>query len=93
MNRPDFEIASVIKRYGADYRMQHHPNNYQLTVLNALQQCRTAELGGHKDRCDNDSCAHERFSYNSCGNRHCPSPRWIFKVITQPVLEIYLSTS
>ncbi len=72
MNRPDFEIASVIKRYGADYRMQHHPNNYQLTVLNALQQCRTAELGGHKDRCDNDSCAHERFSYNSCGNRHCP---------------------
>lgn len=72
MPRTDYEIASVIKRYGADYRMQYHPNNYQLTVLNALQQCRTAELGGHKDRCDNDSCSHERFSYNSCGNRHCP---------------------
>jgi hypothetical protein len=72
MKRSDLEIASVIKRYGADYRMQHHPNNYQLTVLNALQQCRTAELGGHKDQCDNDGCGHERFSYNSCGNRHCP---------------------
>ena len=72
MKRSDLEIASVIKRYGADYRMQHQPNNYQLTVLNALQQCRTAELGGHKERCDNDGCAHERFSYNSCGNRHCP---------------------
>ncbi len=72
MNRPDFEIASVIKRYGAEYRIQNRPNNYQLTVLNALQQCRTAELGGHRDVCDNDSCAHERFSYNSCGNRHCP---------------------
>jgi hypothetical protein len=72
MSRPDFEISSVIKRYGADFRMQCSPNNYQLTVLNALQQCRTAELGGHKDRCDNDNCAHERFSYNSCGNRHCP---------------------
>jgi hypothetical protein len=72
MSRPDFEIASVINRYGADFRMQCSPNNYQLTVLNALQQCRTAELGGHKDRCDNDSCSHERFSYNSCGNRHCP---------------------
>ena len=72
MKRSDVEIACVIKRYGADYRMQHHPNNYQLTVLNALQQCRTAELGGHKDQCDNDSCAHERYSYNSCGNRHCP---------------------
>ena len=72
MKRSDVEIACVIKRYGADYRMQHQPNNYQLTVLNALQQCRTAELGGHKERCDNDGCAHERYSYNSCGNRHCP---------------------
>ena len=72
MKRSDVEIACVIKRYGADYRMQHHPNNYQLTVLNALQQCRTAELGGHKDQCDNDSCAHDRDSYNSYGNRHCP---------------------
>jgi Putative transposase/Transposase zinc-binding domain len=72
MYRPDFEMASVIKCYGADYRVQHRPNNYQLTVLNALQQCRTAELGGHKELCDNDKCGHQRFSYNSCGNRHCP---------------------
>ena len=70
MVRTRFEIASVIKRYGADYRMQCSPNNYQLTVLNALQQCRTAELGGHKDKCD--SCGTEHYSYNSCGNRHCP---------------------
>ena len=70
MVRARFEIASVIKRFGADYRVRHQPNNYQLTVLNALQQCRTAELGGHRDVCD--ACGHERFSYNSCGNRHCP---------------------
>lgn len=70
MARTRFEIASVIKRYGADYRISHHPNNYQLTVLNTLQQCRTAELGGHRDVCD--ACGHEQFSYNSCGNRHCP---------------------
>ena len=68
--RTGFEIASVIKRYGAAFRMQHSPNNFQLTVLNALQQCRTAELGGHKDKCDN--CGTEHYSYNSCGNRHCP---------------------
>lgn len=72
MKRSKFEIAHVIKRFGAEFRMQSHPNNYQLTVLNALQQCRTAELGGHKDKCDNPACAHEHFSYNSCGNRHCP---------------------
>ena len=70
MARTRFEMASVIERYGADFRMQHSPNNYQLTVLNALQQCRTAELGGHKDKCDN--CGTEHYSYNSCGNRHCP---------------------
>ena len=70
MARSRFEMASVIERYGADFRMQHSPNNYQLTVLNALQQCRTAELGGHKDKCD--SCGTEHYSYNSCGNRHCP---------------------
>ena len=72
MKRAKFEIAHVIKRFGAEFRMQSHPNNYQLTVLNALQQCRTAELGGHKDKCDNPACTHEHFSYNSCGNRHCP---------------------
>ena len=70
MVRTRFEMASVIKRYGAEFRMQCSPNNYQLTVLNALQQCRTAELGGHKDKCD--SCGEEHYSYNSCGNRHCP---------------------
>jgi hypothetical protein len=72
MSRPEYELSQIIKRFGADFVAQCHPNNYQLTVLNALQQCRTAELGGHKDRCDNDACDNERFSYNSCGNRHCP---------------------
>jgi hypothetical protein len=72
MIRTGFEIAHVVKRFGAQFRTLARPNTYQLTVLNALQHCRTAELGGHKDRCDNPHCAHERFSYNSCGNRHCP---------------------
>ena len=72
MARICFEMASVIKRYGAEFRMQCLPNNYQLNVLNALQLCRTAPLGGHKDKCDNNACGHEQFSYNSCGNRHCP---------------------
>ena len=37
MVRTRFEMASVIKRYGAEVRMQCSPNNYQLTILNALQ--------------------------------------------------------
>jgi hypothetical protein len=39
-------------------------------VLQAIAQCRTAALGGHRDRCD--QCAQPALSYNSCRNRHCP---------------------
>ena len=70
MARTHFELATVIKRYGTDFVAHYNPNVFQLNVLNALQLCRTAPLGGHKDKCD--SCGHEHYSYNSCGNRHCP---------------------
>ena len=39
-------------------------------VLLAIAQCRTAALGGHRDRCE--QCAHPALSYNSCRDRHCP---------------------
>jgi hypothetical protein len=39
-------------------------------VLRAIAQCRTAALGGHRDRCE--QCAHPVLSYNSCRDRHCP---------------------
>ena len=42
----------------------------QLKVMSAIETCRTAALGGHLERCED--CAHERVSYNSCRNRHCP---------------------
>jgi hypothetical protein len=38
--------------------------------MRAIEVCRTAVLGGHKDQCD--SCGHLEISYNSCRNRHCP---------------------
>jgi hypothetical protein len=36
----------------------------------AIEQCRSAALGGHVERCDD--CGHQRIAYNSCRNRHCP---------------------
>jgi hypothetical protein len=39
-------------------------------VIRAIQQCRTAALGGHVEQCDR--CQHLRVWYNSCRNRHCP---------------------
>jgi len=49
--------------------------------MSAIEQCRTADLGGHKDVCN--ECGYTRISYNSCRNRHCPKcqtlskERWI----------------
>lgn len=70
MKRPAFELAGIIKQYGKQFEQQHQPLKYHRRVLNALEKCRTAALGGHLDACD--SCGHQRISYNSCRNRHCP---------------------
>ncbi len=70
MERTENEVAQIIKRFGGVFVAQCHPNTFTLRTLDALQQCRTPTYGGHRDTCDN--CGKERFSYNSCGNRHCP---------------------
>lgn len=70
MSRTKFEIAQIIERFGDEFVEKHHPNTWQLRTLNALQICRTSALGGHKEQCEH--CGHERYSYNSCKNRHCP---------------------
>jgi hypothetical protein len=38
--------------------------------MSAIEQCRSAALGGHLERCED--CGHSRIAYNSCRNRHCP---------------------
>lgn len=63
-------MAKIIRDYGDDFVQKHQPLKHHQRVLNALKICRTAELGGHVERCD--KCKHERISYNSCRNRHCP---------------------
>lgn len=70
MGRSSFEVAQVIARLGARFVEECSPNTFTMRTLDALSKCRTSALGGHRDRCD--SCGRERFSYNSCRNRHCP---------------------
>ena len=38
--------------------------------MSAIEQCRSAALGGHVLRCD--ACTQMQIAYNSCRNRHCP---------------------
>ena len=83
MDRPKLEVADVFRRYGEAYREQHGASMSigQRRVMNAIEVCRTAVLGGHLERCD--QCDHERNAFNSCRDRHCPKcqslarARWI----------------
>ena len=68
--RARLEVADVFRRHGPDYRAKKRLLPHQHKLMRAIERCRTAALGGHKERCGH--CAHERIHYNSCRNRHCP---------------------
>jgi hypothetical protein len=72
MDRPKFEVADVLRRYGEAYCQKHGASlsMAQRRVLTAIEVCRTAVLGGHLEQCDH--CGHQRNAYNSCSDRHCP---------------------
>jgi hypothetical protein len=72
MSRSPLEVADIVRHYGDAYLARYGAvtSTAQYRVLQAVAQCRTAVLGGHKSQCDR--CGHEEISYNSCRNRHCP---------------------
>lgn len=72
MPRPKLEVADIFRAHGAAYRREHvgHLNLPQLKVMSAIENCRTAALGGHVAACT--KCDHQHVAYNSCRNRHCP---------------------
>lgn len=69
-NKPSFEVADIIDKFGYSFIKKHKPNSWIMRNLLNLSVCRTAHLGGHKQTCD--SCGKTRISYNSCRNRNCP---------------------
>ena len=83
MQRPTLEVADIFAQHGAAWRESQRGrlSLSQLKVMSAIEQCRTAALGGHVVRCED--CAAQQVSYNSCRNRHCPkcqsaaAKRWL----------------
>ena len=73
MTRPPLEVADVVRQYEAASLARYGAvtSTAQRRVLQAVAQCRTAGLGGHKSQCDH--WGHEEISDNSCRNRHCPT--------------------
>lgn len=72
MRRARLELADVVRAHrdrfvaGRGGRI----SGAERRVLSDIASCRTAEQGGHVERCD--SCGILRIAYNSCRNRHCP---------------------
>jgi hypothetical protein len=75
------EVADIFRAAGPEVcaRLAILPS--QRRALQAIQQCRTAALGGQVYGCE--ECGTRHYSYHSCGNRHCPkchgqqTERWL----------------
>lgn len=72
MPRNRLEVADIFRANGPAWRQANagHVSLGQLKVMSAIENCRTAKLGGHVAACE--KCDHIHIAYNSCRNRHCP---------------------
>jgi hypothetical protein len=83
MGHAALEVADIFRLHGPAWRaaQRGHLSLGQLKVMSAIEQCRSAALGGHVLRCE--GCGTDQISYNSCRNRHCPkcqsnaAQRWL----------------
>jgi predicted Zn-ribbon and HTH transcriptional regulator len=71
------EVADIFRIYGKAYREQNNLPYKKLKVMHKIEICRTAQLGGHIEQCD--ECGYERIAYNSCRDRHCPKCQTMVK--------------
>src|ERR1035441_10664216 len=72
VSRPPLEVADLIRVAGQKFieASRRWITGQHLKVLAAIERCRTAALGGPRDRCVR--CGYRAHSFNSCRNRHCP---------------------
>ena len=66
MRTSSLEVADIFRAAGPSYRLAQagHLSLAQMRVVSAIQNCRTAALGGHVDGCAD--CGYLRVAYNSC---------------------------
>jgi len=64
------ELADIFRQYGPAYRQVHPMPLYQHRLMQAIETCRTPELGHVEEWCDH--CGYTHTYYRSCRNRHCP---------------------
>jgi len=93
------QLADIFRDAGGAYRKRYGdrmpPSHLQ--AMRAIEECRTAALGGQIFQCDH--CGTREFSYHSCRNRHCPkchraqTDRWLERQRRRlPVCSYFLVT-
>ena len=71
------EVQDIFLEYGDEYIRTHKLPPHIRKVIGNISSCRTSELGGHIDECE--ECGYIRISYNSCRDRHCPKCQTLAK--------------
>ena len=63
MTRPALEVADIFRDFGAAWRSANagHVSLGQLKVMSAIENCRTAALGGHVTR--REDCAYTTMAW------------------------------
>ena len=65
---PPASVQQVLRKHAG-----YEPSNLHCQkVLQRLRTCRTSALGYHVYRCSDEDCAHVKYQYHSCRDRHCP---------------------
>lgn len=70
----ELEVSDIVRGYLPEYLKKHKITKQQLTVMRAIENCRTHKMGYHLRECD--ECGHQDWRYNSCKDRHCPKCQW-----------------
>jgi hypothetical protein len=67
------KLGDILRTHGPEYRKRFEDRMSldQLKAMQAIETCHTSEAGSALWRCK--SCGHGHFTYQGCGNRHCPS--------------------
>ena len=77
MAKAKFKFTTIIQRFLPLAIKQGGLSAHQIAMLKLISICKTAALGGHKERCD--QCIFSKVHFNSCGNRNCPNCQGINK--------------
>ncbi len=66
-------MGDIFRTHGPEYRKRFAKDmsTDQLRTMNDIETCHTPEAGSALWRCPR--CRHGHFTYQGCGNRHCPS--------------------